>query len=102
MVLALGYLHRKEIAYRDLKPENCLIDRDGFPKLIDFGFAKVRNRGRAVAVYIVAITVTMVTTAFSFASLTVCVHPLSLLVSLSPFTLFLTLPPSLPPFISCR
>ena len=43
MVLALGYLHRKEIAYRDLKPENCLIDKDGFPKLIDFGFAKVRD-----------------------------------------------------------
>lgn len=41
IVLAFDYLHLQDIAYRDLKPENLLIDRQGHVKITDFGFAKV-------------------------------------------------------------
>jgi protein kinase X len=41
IILALQYLHSKDIVYRDLKPENLLIDRDGHIKITDFGFAKI-------------------------------------------------------------
>lgn len=35
------YLHSKNVVYRDLKPENLLINTDGYMKLTDFGFAKI-------------------------------------------------------------
>ena len=40
IVSALEYLHSLSIVYRDLKPENLLLDRDGHIKMTDFGFAK--------------------------------------------------------------
>lgn len=41
IVLAFGYLHSLHVVYRDLKPENVLLDCEGHVKLTDFGFAKV-------------------------------------------------------------
>jgi serine/threonine protein kinase len=40
VVMALEHLHAKNILYRDLKPENLLIDKQGYLKICDFGFAK--------------------------------------------------------------
>ncbi|CAG5111523.1 Oidioi.mRNA.OKI2018_I69.chr2.g5824.t1.cds [Oikopleura dioica] len=45
IVCAFTYLHAENIVYRDLKPENVLINVDGHIKLTDFGFAKrIRDR----------------------------------------------------------
>lgn len=40
-MLALEALQEKKYVYRDLKPENLMIDAKGYLKVVDFGFAKV-------------------------------------------------------------
>lgn len=45
IIVALEKIHSKNIMYRDLKPENVLIDIDGHVKLTDFGLSKqIRKR----------------------------------------------------------
>ncbi|CAG9330060.1 PRKACB_1 [Blepharisma stoltei] len=45
ILLAIEYIHSNNIIYRDLKPENLLIDHTGHIKIADFGFCKHISQG---------------------------------------------------------
>lgn len=40
LIQAITFLHSKSVLYRDIKPENLLVEDDGTLKLCDFGFAR--------------------------------------------------------------
>ena len=41
MIMGLEYIHSKSVIHRDVKPENLVLDENGYVRITDFGIAKI-------------------------------------------------------------
>ncbi|KRX08335.1 Protein kinase-like domain [Pseudocohnilembus persalinus] len=50
IILGIEYMHKNQIIYRDIKPENIMVTNQGYPKIVDLGTAH-KFRGKKLLLY---------------------------------------------------